>query len=311
MFGREFWMMLEQIQYFIHVAGTGSFSQSARLLGISQPSLSRHIGQLEMALGQTLFDRYRRPLTLTPAGEFFLMHVTPNITQLKQTIELTKNFQKTNTKTLTIGFVASILYGLLPDIIATLRKRAPKIEVRLVEVGSNAQIQALKTGEIDVGFGRFLCDDGFVRQTFLRHERLVAALPIYHPFALRDKSLGVSFKELAGETLILYHRTLLPTAQGDSDQLLHLFSQHQLTPKHTTKASDIQIALGLVSGGVGVTLVPESLQTVRTSQIHYHQLHHENATSPIYMNTLSESAHPHIKDLLAATYEVYERHQIV
>lgn len=303
-------MLLQQMHYFIHVAQSRSFSQSARLLGISQPSLSRHISQLENVLGQRLFDRYHRPLILTPAGEFFLTHIRPSITNLHEAIELTKNFQKTNTKTLTIGFVASILYGLLPEIIATLRQKLPKLDVQLVEVGSNEQMQALKTGDIDVGFGRFLCDDDFVRQTFLRHERLVVALPIYHPLARRDGRTGISFKELVSETLILYHRTPLPTAQGNGDQLLHLFNQHQLSPKHTTKASDIQIALGLVAGGVGVTLVPESLKSVRAEQIHYHQLHHENATSPIYMNTLSQSAHPSVPALLEAVYQVYDVHRL-
>ena len=303
-------MILEQMQYFIHVAKTGSFSQSARILGISQPTLSRQIGQLETFLGQVLFDRYRRPLMLTPAGEFFLTHITPSMNELTQTIELTKNFHKVATNVLRIGFVASVLYGLLPDIIAALRKRLPNIDVRLLEVGSNDQIQALKTGEIDVGFGRFLCDDVSIKQTFLRYERLVVALPIDHTLAMRDKAVGISFKELVNETLILYHRTQLPTKDGDSDQLLHLFSQHKLTPKNTTKASDIQIALGLVSGGVGVTLVPESLTTVRTSQIHYHHLHHENATSPIYMNALSQSPHLYIDELLMATFDVYKQHHI-
>ncbi|MDO4700918.1 MAG: LysR family transcriptional regulator [Moraxella sp.] len=304
-------MLLQQMRYFIHVAQTKSFSQSARLLGISQPSLSRHIGQLENVLGQRLFDRYHRPLILTPAGEFFLAHIRPNVSNLYQTIELTKKFnQSGEPNTLTIGFVASILYGLLPEIIATLRQKLPKLEVRLVEVGSNEQMQALKTGKIDVGFGRFLCDDEFVRQVFLRHERLVVALPIYHPLAQRSGVLGISFKELVSETLILYHRTPLPTAQGNGDQLLHLFNQHQLSPKHTTKASDIQIALGLVAGGVGVTLVPESLKSVRAEQIHYHQLHHENATSPIYMNTLSQSAHPSVPALLEAVYQVYDVHRL-
>lgn len=304
-------MLLQQMHYFIHVAQTKSFSQSARLLGISQPSLSRHIGQLESVLGQTLFDRYHRPLILTPAGEFFLTHITPSVTNLYEAIELTKKFKHSATpNTLTIGFVASILYGLLPEIIATLRQRLPKLDVRLVEVGSNAQMQALKTGEIDVGFGRFLCDDVFVRQVFLRHERLMVALPIYHPLAKRDRAQGISFKELVNETLILYHRTPLPTAHGNSDQLLHLFNQHKLSPKHTTKASDIQIALGLVAGGMGVTLVPESLKSVRAEQIHYHHLHHENATSPIYMNVLNQSAHPSVSSLLEATYRVYDAHKL-
>lgn len=61
-------MNLTQLNAFIHVANTGSMSQSAKDLGLSQPTLSRHIAQLEQLLGQALIDRYRRPMTLTPAG---------------------------------------------------------------------------------------------------------------------------------------------------------------------------------------------------------------------------------------------------
>ncbi len=187
-------MTLQQLHYFIHVATTGSFSQSAKALNLSQPSLSRHIQQLEAKLGVELFDRYHRPMTLTDAGRFFLQHSQKHTQALLEAIELTKNF-KTQSKTqFTIGFVASILYGLLPEIISMLKQRCPTLEIKLIEVSSNDQIAALKSGDIDVGFGRFLCSDPFIRQIFLRHERFVVALPIDHPLSHRPKEMGISFK---------------------------------------------------------------------------------------------------------------------
>lgn len=249
-------MNLKQLNAFIHVANTGSMSQSAKDLGLSQPTLSRHIAQLEQLLGQALIDRYRRPMTLTPAGEFFYLHAQKSVGELNELIALTQNFGKSS-NTLTIGFVASILYGLLPEIISKLKSILPSLDIKLIEVSSNDQIHALKSGEIDVGFGRFLLPDDFVKQIFLRHEPLAVALPIQHRLA---NSSSIPLRELIDETLILYHRKPMILGSGEhSDPLLHLFYERNLTPLHINKARDIQIALGLVSAGEGVTLVPKSL----------------------------------------------------
>lgn len=302
-------MNLQHIQYFIHVAKTGNLSQSAQVLGISQPSLSRHLQHLETYLGVELLDRYHRPMILTEAGTFLFQHIESVVQELHQVIELTKRFNHQQTSHLTIGFVASVLYGLLPEIISTLKQTLPSLDVKLVEVSSYQQIMALKSGEIHVGFGRFVHQDPLIQQILLRHERFVVALPIQHTLANRDSEDSILFKELTDNTLILYHRTPLPNQVHNqhTDQLLHFFEQHQLRPKNTIKVRDIQIALGMVSAGEGITLVPDSLKTVRTEQIHYHRLYHENATSPIYLNILAQPHPRHLKHLLNAIYQVYEK----
>lgn len=302
-------MNLQDLEYFIHVAKTGNLSQSAKALSISQPSLSRHIQQLEQTLGVALFDRYHRPMVLTSAGEFFFKKLEKNLQELYQILELTKHFEKPHQNLLTIGFVSSILYGMLPQIIATLKKQVPQLEVKLVEISSEQQLQALKNAEIDVGFGRFMHYDNLVQQIFLRHERFVVALPKTHPLASRPPDKGIHLLELYEEKLILYHRTMITAGAskgGKIDQILSLFEQQNLTPMHTTKVRDLQIALGLVAAGEGITFVPDSLKTVRTDQVHYHRLLHENMTSPIYMNILSLDSHPAIYALLQAVYTVYE-----
>ena len=104
--------------------------------------------------------------------------------QLEQTSELTQRFaQPHRSNHLTIGFVASVLYGLLPEIISTVKQRLPNLDIKLVEINSEQQMSALKSGDIDVGFGRFRHSDNFVQQIFLRHERFVVALPMAGSFA--------------------------------------------------------------------------------------------------------------------------------
>lgn len=300
---------LDQLTAFIALARTGNISQTAHALHISQPTLSRHIAQLESKLGMALFDRHHRPMRLTDAGRFFLEHITPSVDDIQHVITLTQNFKNKETDVLTIGFVASVLYGLLPKIVAVLKQQVQNLDVRLMEIGSDEQIFALKSGEIDAGFGRFLHHDRFTQQIFLRDENLVAALPHTHPLAGNDAPLSLS--ELVAETMILYHRTPLTLAPDHSqDPILHLFYTHHLNPTKTTKARDIQIALGLVSVGAGITIVPDGLKRVRTEELCYRSIKDAYATSPIYLNTLAHQPHPHIKALLHAIYTVYDAQNI-
>ena len=316
-------MDLKQLNAFIAIATVQNFSVAARSSGLSQPSLSRLLKQLEAELGVTLIDRYHRPLQLTEAGQFFFDKVRTLLTELDTITSMTQRLAAPSSA-LTIGFVPSVLYGLLPDIIATMKLHDPDIEVNLKDISSYQQIEALKRGDIDVGFSRFSHGDGWIQQILLRHEHYMVALPKAHPLAnIADQRL----LNLANNRLILYHQTHLPapvtsdrntsvtdeksgSVSTETEPLLHIFAQHGMTPLATTKVSDLQVALGLVAAGEGITLVPASLQTVRVDQISYQRLLHKNVTSPIYLQTLQDVVHPKVPDLLRATYQVYEQRGI-
>lgn len=337
-------MDLKQLNAFIAIADLRSFSAAATKTGLSQPSLSRLLKQLETDMGVELIDRYHRPLHLTEAGAFFYDKISAILTEIDTVTSMTQRLSAPSS-ILNIGFVPSVLYGLLPEIIAMLKQSNPDIEVNLKDISSYQQVEALKSGEIDIGFGRFAHQDPWIQQILLRHERYMVALPKAHPMAqVREQRLI----DLANNRLILYHQTHLPMATtvlasnaistgltantiiGDvaksssnglssdshlenkpiTEPLLHLFAQYGISPFMTTTVSDLQVALGLVAAGEGITLVPASLQTVRTEQISYQRLLHENVTSPIYLHTLKDLVHPNIPHLLTAVYEVYEQRGI-
>ncbi|MGP4969263.1 LysR family transcriptional regulator [Psychrobacter aquimaris] len=324
-------MDLKQLNAFIAIADSRSFSAAATKTGLSQPSLSRLLKQLETDMGVELVDRYHRPLHLTEAGTFFYDKISAILTEIDTVTSMTQRLS-TPSSMLNIGFVPSVLYGLLPEIIAMLKQFNPDIEVNLKDISSYQQIEALKSGEIDIGFGRFPHQDPWIQQILLRHERYVVALPKAHPLAHIQEQRLI---DLANNRLILYHQTHLPIATTVSstsvkpnnntksrsaepsalsspitEPLLHLFAQYGISPFMTTTVSDLQVALGLVAAGEGITLVPASLKTVRTDQISYQRLVHENVTSPIYLHTLKDFVHPSISDLLSAIYQVYEQRGI-
>ena len=314
-------MDLKQLNAFIAIADLKSFSAAASKTGLSQPTLSRLLKQLETDMGVELIDRYHRPLHLTEAGAFFYDKISTILTEIDTVTSMTQRLSAPSVA-LNIGFVPSVLYGLLPEVIAKLKQSHPDIEVNLKDISSYQQIDALKSGDIDIGFGRFAHQDPWIQQILLRHERYLVALPKAHPLADSDEQRLI---DLANNRLILYHQTHLPISttaipiKPSSDQpsfepvtepLLHLFAQYGISPFMTTTVSDLQVALGLVAAGEGITLVPASLKTVRTEQIVYRRLLHENATSPIYLHTLKDFIHPKIPDLLSAIYQVYERRGI-
>lgn len=330
-------MDLKQLNAFIAVADLRSFSAAAAKTGLSQPSLSRLLKQLETDMGVVLIDRYHRPLNLTEAGSFFYDKISTILTEIDTVTSMTQRLSAPSSA-LNIGFVPSVLYGLLPEIIATLKQFSPDIDVNLKDISSYQQMDALKSGEIDIGFGRFAHQDPWIQQILLRHERYVVALPKSHPLAHVRKQRLI---DLANNRLILYHQTHLPvsstvtteiviqasdelsagtvnrathetslSSEAITEPLLHLFAQYGISPFMTTTVSDLQVALGLVAAGEGITLVPASLQTVRTEQISYQRLIHENVTSPIYLHTLKDFVHPNIPDLLTAIYHVYEQRGI-
>jgi len=287
-------------------------------------------------MGVELIDRYHRPLDLTEAGAFFYDKISTILTEIDTVTSMTQRLSAPSS-ILNIGFVPSVLYGLLPEIIAQLKQSSPDIEVNLKDISSYQQMDALKSGDIDIGFGRFAHQDPWIQQILLRHERYVVALPKAHALAhIREQRLI----DLANNRLILYHQTHLPIATTVStsnaqsakmtartknsrainkqttanapitEPLLHLFAQYGISPFMTTTVSDLQVALGLVAAGEGITLVPASLKTVRTEQISYQNLVHENVTSPIYLHTLKDFVHPSISELLTAIYYVYEQRGI-
>lgn len=306
-------MEFRQLGYFLHLAGTGSVSQSAKVLGLSQPSLSRQIQQLEENLQVELFERHHRPMALTDAGEFLYRHIKQPLHELEQAMALTRRFGDGRQNRLIIGSVVSVLYGLLPEVISQLRQDIdgthPDFDIKVIEMSFEQQVSALKSGEIDVGFGRFVCHDPLIHQTFLRHEPFVLAVPKWHYLA-KNATAPIALSDLTTDTLILYHKTPNPQAGlTETDPLLQLFEQTQTQPRNHVRVRDIQVALAMVAASEGFTFVPDSLKTVRTDQISYLPLAHE-FTSPMYINTLAHNPLPNLATLHGAILRVYERHHI-
>lgn len=268
-------MELRHLRYFKVLAQTLNFTRAAELLNIAQPPLSRQIQQLEDELGVALLER-SRPLRLTEAGRFFQEHSSQLLEQLERVCDDTRRVAAGRKRWLGIGFAPSTLYGALPDLIRRLRSFGD-IELGLSELITLQQLEALKSGRIDIGFGRMLFDDPAIVQKVLRQDPLVAALPAGHPLLGRP----VSLKELAAQPFILYPASPRPSY---ADHVLGVFAGHGLSIHVAQMANELQTTIGLVAAGVGIALVPASVQRLHRDDIGYTSLQDSSITSPIVLS---------------------------
>lgn len=163
-------MELRHLRYFVAVVEEQSFTKAAEKLFIAQPPLSRQIQNLEAELGIQLFERGSRPLLTTEAGLFFYQHAVKLLSNAEEIKAMTRRVGMVE-KTVTMGFVGSLLYGLLPKIVYLFRQQQSHLKVELIEMSTTEQIKALKEGRIDVGFGRLRISDPAVRRVLLRKSR--------------------------------------------------------------------------------------------------------------------------------------------
>ncbi|MDQ0140411.1 LysR family transcriptional regulator [Cupriavidus necator] len=273
-------MELRHLRYFQVVAQELNVTRAAERLHMAQPPLSRQIRQLEDEVGVALFDRIGRGLRLTEAGRFLLEQTTQLTQRLEETIAGTRRIGREEKRWFGIGFVPSVLYGVLPELIRELREsdRGQQVEVGLAEMITVEQIEALKAGRIDLGFGRIALNDPAIRQQVVMAEPLVAALPARLP-APRRKALTP--QALAARPFILYPARPRPSY---ADHLLSLFRAQGLQLRVVQEANELQTALGLVAAGIGITLVPASIQRLHRDDVRYCPIDAPGFVSPVIMS---------------------------
>lgn len=293
-------MELRHLRYFLAVAEEKNFTRAAQKLFIAQPPLSRQIQQLEEELGVALFEKGSRPLKLTEAGAFFQVHAQSVMDKVADLKTMTQRVGKIE-RSLSIGFVASTLYGLLPEIVRRFRTQYSSVDISFHEMTTREQMAALKEGRIDVGFGRVKAEDPSIRRILLREERLIVALPLEHP--LLEPARPLRLRELLGENLIVYPKYPRPSF---ADQVLAVFSDHALQPEKIMEVRELQIAIGMVAAGQGVSVVPESLQGMQRYDVQYRAIEDRHAVSPILFSVRLMDRTEELRNMLRVIYDVYE-----
>lgn len=165
------------------------------------------------------------------------------------------------------------------------------------------QIKALKEGRIDIGFGRIRLNDPSVRRVVLREEPLIAALPLAH--RLCSTNAALSLHDLLDETLIVFPNAPRPSY---ADQVLAAFHDRALKPARVLETRELQVALGLVAAGEGVSIVPKSVYGLKRDDVSYQELDDARLVSPIIMSMRMLDASDDIERMLRLIYDLYDEH---
>ena len=273
-------MDIRQLRYFVTVARERNFTRAAEQLHIAQPPLSRQIQLLEEELGVGLLSRDSRPVQLTEAGKLFYEQALQVLDRVEQLKQATQQIGRGERSVLSVGIVPSVLYGGLPALMRRLRRERPDMEFQLIEMMSLQQMEALRTGRIDVGFGRIQANLPDITRVVLREERLVMACLADGPYAQEPITTPLPLAEIARHRLFVYPKEPRPSF---ADQVLSLMRRHQIQPRELQEVGELQTALGMVAAGMGVCIVPASARTLR-ADLHYRLLDDEQATTPIIMS---------------------------
>lgn len=266
-------MELRHLRYFLAVAEELNLTRAAEKLFIAQPPLTRQIKQLEEEIGVQLFVRKPRGLVLTPGGQYFLEQARQILDKVESTVDDTRRIAQHRKTVFAIGFVPSVFYGQLPLMVRRLRRNR-NLEIVLHELKTREQVEALKGGKIDIGFGRVHIEDPDVEQELLFNEPMIAALPASHPLTRHAPSM----KELSEVPMITF-----PSGPGPNfaDITLGLFHRRGLKINVIQQVNDLQTALSLVASDMGFTLVPEQVRRLHREGVDYMPLEDDNITIPV------------------------------
>ena len=247
---------LRHLRYFLAVAETLHFSKAAERLGIAQPPLSYQIKQLEQVIGHRLFDRTTRGVKLTQAGQLLADRARGTVEKIQDDLDQVRRLGRGEEGTLTVGFSGSVMFTGLPSAIEIYRRRYPKVELRLREMSTHAQILALLDGTLDLAFMRDGDPTEGVRMTTWLKEPYVAVLPKGHRLA-RKRFLRVA--DLRNEPFILFARRMGPLA---FDRTMACCEKSGFRPNIVQDAPQWPTLVRLVAAGLGVSLAPACVANV-------------------------------------------------
>ncbi len=248
-------MELRHLRYFVAVAERLHFRRAAEALRVSQPALSNQIRQLETEIGARLLDRSTHHVVLTPPGRRFLARARQLLRDTEDAALAARREAAGEVGEIILGFVPSLTYHLLPLLLRAFRRHMPKVELRLQEMDTVQQIEALVKHRIDLGFiGLGLTrETDELRLAQVDEEPLVAVLPEDHPLLQKRRRPELTLSELAHTPLYLAARETAPLY---NPWVIVLCQQAGFQPNVVLEAGQPATTISYAAAGMGATILP-------------------------------------------------------
>ena len=241
-----------QLRVFAEVAKQGSMIQAAAALHLTPPAVSMQVKEVETQVGLSLFDRHGRQVSLSTAGEYFLVHAKRLLANLKEADDAMARFKRLEHGLLTIGIVSTAKY-FVPQLLARFHEEHSGIDVRLRVAANREQLVALmESGDVDLSvMGRPPKEYATRSESFAAHP-LVFVCPPGHPL-LHIGDPPVSALE-PFSFIVREH------GSGTRAAMEKFFAEHRFTPRITMEMSSNETIKQAVMAGMGLSFV--SLHTI-------------------------------------------------
>ena len=252
-------MNTKQLQYAILLSEIKNFSVAAEKLNMSQPAFSKHILSLENEIGVKLFDRSTNPLTLTPAGEFFIEKAQKLVFEEDVLLKTMEKFKSGERGKLVIGAVPFRSSYMMAELIKKVKEKFPYLQINLVEYGLHILKKGLMEGEYDFAIMNLPVNEPEFETIPLSPDVLVLAVPDSLNKLLKTEGDKITDLSVAKE---------LPfVTVGKDQEMRKLFDalcvQSGVSPDIYATVTGVATAWEVVKSGAAATIIPKQFVEAR------------------------------------------------
>ncbi len=240
-------LSIRQLQYVVAIADTLGFHKAAQKCRVSQPTLSSQVQKLEEVLGVRVFERDKRRVLVTPAGEAVVEHARKVLVELDDLIKVVSEARDPFSGTFRVGVIPTVAPYLLPFVMPAVAARWPRLRLALVEAKTDDLLAQLRAGTLDAGLLALVDGMEDLEHAVVLQDPFVAAVPRTHPLA-KKKSVGLD--DLEDEPVLL-----LEDGHCLRTQALTLCQRAGAT-ETDLRATSLATLVQMVSSGNGITLLP-------------------------------------------------------
>ena len=290
---------LRLYRYFVTLAETLHFGRAAAKHGIAQPPFSQQIQKLERDLGAELFRRNNRKVELTEIGAIFLAEARRTLDAAERAEQAVRLASQGRLGRLAIGMISSASYeDMISAIVRRMGERYPGVDIALFEMTTPQQLRALESGEVQIGFVRPPVVSSAFATCTVRREPLLLALPTSHRLSGARR---VPLQMLSNDPWVM-----LPSDMGLGfyEQVLGECLKAGFKPETHQVATQIHTMISLVAAGLGVTLVPASVSSLRRAGVVYLPLQDEPSPVETIAVWMPSRVSPLLQNLLDVINEV-------
>lgn len=271
---------LRHLRYFIAVAEELHFGRAAERLHISQPPLSQQIQSLEEQINAKLLERNNRNVSLTPAGNMFLKEAYQILSQVDAAASKAERMEKGELGELSIGFTSTTPFmNKVTMSLRQYRESFPEVGIHMHQMNTKQQISPLLTGRIDIGIMRNTVLPKQLDYRLLFKEPFMVAVYEGHPLLQYEKT-GVDISLLADYPLVFFEREV---GTALYDEINNLLTSAGVTPNIAQEAGEAMTILGLVSAGMGISIITESFTRMKIDGVKYIKFSNIGAVSEVWL----------------------------